>query len=182
MKSLEQIATGFRAPGHNAAQFVVVIGEAGAGKTRYALSIAGSLALMSRPLPVLLYAPGVSRRALLSRLIETWKPVQLPLLRARTKRLRSAPLFIETRPRLWPLDLWIAARKVKNLRCLIVDDLHCAGGRSYAQKVSDFKILARELRCLIVVLAKPHPSLSRALRTEQVAFTTLHEEAHEPQH
>lgn len=173
MKSLEQIATGFRARRHNTVQLVVVIGEAGAGKTRYALSIAGSLALMSRPLPVLLYAPGADKRVLMRRLIETWKPVQLLLLRARTKRLLSAPLFIETRPRLWPLDLWIAARKVKNLRCLIVDDLHRAGGRSYAQKVSDYKILARELRCLVVILARPHKALSKAIRRERAAWTTL---------
>lgn len=154
-------------------QLVVVLGEPGTGKTRYALSIAASMALMSRPLAVFLYAPGADRRTLLRRLVETWRPVRLPALRARLKRLRAAPLKVETHPRLWPLDLWIAARKVRRLGCLIVDDLHRAGGRSYAQKVGDFKILARELSCLVLVLSRPHPSLSRALRRERVASTTL---------
>lgn len=183
MKSLEQIATGFRAPGHNAAQFVVVIGEHGSGKTQYALGIAASLALMSRPLPVLLYAPGADKRVLMRRLIETWKPVGLPTLRARTRRLRIARLFVETRPRLWPLELWMAARDLdrrlrrrgSRLRLILIDDLHRMGGRSYAQRISDLKQLARQhfAGVSVIALARPHPSLIRAIRTERVASTSL---------
>ncbi|OGR40688.1 MAG: hypothetical protein A2X35_09275 [Elusimicrobia bacterium GWA2_61_42] len=181
MSLLRRIATDLGARKLRPAQLVVVIGAPGIGKTRYALSIAASLTLTSRPLPVLFFAPGTDKRALLRRLIAAWRPARLPLPTARAQRLRTAPLYFNNAPRLWPLEIWSHARQLdsrlrrqgERLGLILVDDLHRIGGRSYAHKVSDFKILAREMGLLIIVLARPHPSLAAALRRERVASTTL---------
>ena len=154
-----------------ARNIVVVIGKPRMGKTRYALDIAASFTLDARPIPVLLLAPGSNRKALLRRLKATWKPA----------RLRAAPLFVDTAPRLWPVQMWFRAwqvdrtlrRRGARLGLIIVDDFHCIGGRSHAQRLSDCKILAREMGLPVIVLARPHPSLTAALRQERVASITL---------
>lgn len=150
---------------------VVIIGTHGAGKTQLALSIAASLTLTACPLPVLLFASGADKRTLMRRLSAAWKPA----------RLRAASLFVKTTPRLWPVEIWLAARRIERalnkhkarLGLIIVDGLHHVGGRNYAQKVSDFKILAREMGLAIVILARPHPSLTVALRQERIASIPL---------
>lgn len=152
-------------------KLLVIIGKPRAGKTRFALDIVASFPLTARPLAVLLFAPGSYKRTLIRRLKAIWSP----------DRLRSVPLFVDTAPRLWPIEIWLAVRRIdavphrprERLGLIIANDLHRIGGRSYAQKVSDFKMIAREIGLPVIVLARPHPSLTAALRHERVASITL---------
>lgn len=165
------IATALGARSLRAPQIAVVIGKRGAGKTWHALNIAASLTLIKHPLPVLLFAPGADKLVLLNQLRAVWK----------SSELRAAPLFIETTPRLWPVEMWLIARRIDRalhrrgtrLGLIIVDDLHRIGGLSYDHRLSDLAFLARDLGRFIIVLSRPHRALTLSIRRQRVEHVAI---------
>lgn len=185
MRLSRRIATELGARAVHPPRLIVVIGKPGAGKTRFALATTASLALSSRPIPVWLYAPGADRRSLIRRLVKQWRPSGLPTIRSRVARLRAAPVFAETRPRLGSVEMWLAARRVDRalqrrgtrLGLIIVDDLSQMGSRSYDRKLENLTHIARDLERFVIALARPHPSLMRSLERQRVRYVVIERDA-----
>ncbi|MGH2687135.1 MAG: replicative DNA helicase [Actinomycetota bacterium] len=162
---------------------VIVGARPGAGKTSFALGVAGHAALEANR-PVLFFSLEMSQLELTQRVLASEARVDSRGLRnGKLKdtdwqkishavgRLAEAQLWIDDNPNLTVMEIRAKARRLKSrvgdLGLVVVDYLQLMSGRSNAEnrqvEVSEIsrglKILARELECPVIALSQ----LSRAL-------------------
>jgi len=162
---------------------IIVGARPGAGKTSFALGVAGHAALDANR-PVLFFSLEMSQLELTQRVLAAEARVDSRGLRnGKLKdtdwqkishavgRLAEAQLWIDDNPNLTVMEIRAKARRLKSrvgdLGLVVVDYLQLMSGRSSAEnrqvEVSEIsrglKILARELECPVIALSQ----LSRAL-------------------
>jgi replicative DNA helicase len=177
------VPTGFRelddiTAGLQPSSLIIVGARPGAGKTSFALGMAGHAALEANR-PVLFFSLEMDHQEIAQRLLAAEAKVESTRLRnGRLQdadwnklmhaigRMAEAPLYVDDNPMTSVLDIRAKARRLKaslgDLGLVVIDYLQLMTGRTKAEnrqvEVSEIsrglKILARELQCPVVALSQ----------------------------
>lgn len=109
-----------------------------------------------RKTPVLLFSFGLRKRVILRRLIASVAPDS-------RANLVNAPLYVNTRPALGTVEIWLYCRRLdtqlrrsrKRLGLVAIADLQRIAGRFRQRKLMDLKALAQEIQLPVIVTQTP---------------------------
>lgn len=147
-------------------ELTVISGWPETARLGLAFELMTRLVMRERPIQVVFFALRLSRRAIVRRFTVNTSGGKLRSCSSsapRTPRtLWQGPIYIKPRRRLPVLEMWFIARRLdrelratgKRLGLIFIDDLSAIPGRSYARKLEELKLFAREMQVPVVVLAR----------------------------
>lgn len=184
---LSGLTTGFHkldkmTSGWQPSDLIIIAARPAMGKTAFVLSMAKNMAV-DYNIPVAIFSLEMSNLQLVNRLISNvcelegekikngqLRPEEWENLMTRTKKLYSAPLYVDDTPSLSVFEFQTKARRLKtehNIECIIIDYLQLmnASGMKFGSREQEVSNISRSLKALAKDLNIPIIALSQLNRS-----------------